>query len=191
MFDRVGPTLCPTGTPSLLAPRAAMPRPRLLPAAALLALAGCEPSAADGPHAPPAMRAADARGAASSISPRERAVLEAMAAFKQAIIDADIAALERIWTDEYTFVDARGRLVTRAQRLANLSSGATDIAVIDDEREITVRIYGDLAVVQNLSTLRGQFSGQPTATDLRGTFVWVRREGRWRLLTNVLTPVVR
>jgi hypothetical protein len=22
--------------------------------------------------------------------------------------------------------------------------------------------------------------GQPTDTDLRGTFVWVRRDGRWR-----------
>ena len=42
---------------------------------------------------------------------------------------------------------------------------------------------------QNLSTLRGTFSGAPTDTDLRGTFVWLRRDGRWRLVTNQLTAV--
>ena len=37
--------------------------------------------------------------------------------------------------------------------------------------------------------LTSPFSGQPTDTDLRGTFVWVRRDGRWRLVTNQVTPV--
>jgi len=69
------------------------------------------------------------------------------------------------------------------------SSGNTDVAIIDTEREITVRVYGDMAVVQNLSTLHGRFNGVPTDTDLRGTFVWVRRNGRWQLLTNQLTAV--
>src|SRR5215204_3690367 len=84
---------------------------------------------------------------------------------------------------------SKGAIVTRAQRLANLASGNTDVAVIDDEREITVRVYGDMAVVQNLSTLHGRFDGVPTDTDLRGTFVWVRRDGRWQLVTNQLTAV--
>ena len=86
-------------------------------------------------------------------------------------------------------VNPQGAFVTRAERLANFASGNTNVGVIDDEREITVRVIGDAAIVQNLSTLRGTFSGQPTATDLRGTFVWVRRDGRWRLVTNQLTPV--
>lgn len=118
-------------------------------------------------------------------------MLDAMAAYKQAVVAGDTVALKRLWTDAYTFINAQGALVTRAQRLANFASGATDVAVIDAEREVTVRVDGDMAVVQNLSTLRGQFSGRPTDTDLRGTFVWVRRHGRWQLVTNQLTPVVR
>lgn len=81
--------------------------------------------------------------------------------------------------------------MTRAQRLANIGSGSTDVQIIENEREITVRVFGDAAVGQNLSTLCGSFSGQPTDTDLRGTFVWLHRNGRWRLVTNQLTPVVR
>jgi len=116
-------------------------------------------------------------------------VLAAMENFKQAILASDVAELARIWTEDYTFINPQGAVVTRAQRLANIASGNTNVAVIDNEREITVRVYGDMAVVQNLSTLRGTFSGAPTDTDLRGTFVWVRRDGRWRLVTNQLTPV--
>ena len=116
-------------------------------------------------------------------------MLAAMEALKQAIIDADVAELARTWTDDYTFINPQGAIVTRAQRLANLASGNTDVSVIDDEREIAVRVYGDMAVVQNLSTLHGRFNGVPTDTDLRGTFVWIRRDGRWRLVTNQLTAV--
>ena len=132
------------------------------------------------PDAPNAARA-------GAMSPQELAVRAAMDDFKQAIIDADVDALARTWTDDYTFINPQGVLVTRAQRLANLASGNTDVNVIDNEREITVRVYGDMAVVQNLSTLHGRFNGVPTDTDLRGTFVWVRRHGRWQLLTNQLT----
>ncbi|GJG89063.1 hypothetical protein tb265_42440 [Gemmatimonadetes bacterium T265] len=127
---------------------------------------------------------------AAAPAPQEGTVLAAMDAYKRAVVASDTAALKRVWTDDYTFIDSRGTLVTREQRLANFASGATDVAVIDAERAVTVRVDGDMAVVQNLSTLRGRFSGRPTDIDLRGTFVWKRRGGRWQLVTNQLTPVV-
>ena len=169
------------------------PSVRLTTALALavsLPLAACQDGPADTPtdaSRPAAAMAALARGPAAS--PRERAVLAAMEAFKQAILDRDTSELARIWTEDYSFINPQGGLVSREERLANLGSGSTNVQVIENEREITVRLYGDAAIVQNLSTLRGSFSGQPTDTDLRGTFVWVRRDGRWRLVTNQLTAV--
>jgi len=41
-------------------------------------------------------------------------VLAAMEALKQAIIDADVAELARTWTDDYTFINPQGAIVTRA-----------------------------------------------------------------------------
>jgi ketosteroid isomerase-like protein len=171
-------------------------RPHLLIVAAI-ALAASLPFAAcrEGPDAEPtdpsrpALTSPAAAPVQSDASPRERAVLAAMENFKQAILERDTAELGRIWTENYTFINPQGGLVTREQRLSNLGSGNTNVQIIEDEREITVRLFGNAAVVQNLSTLRGSFSGQPTDTDLRGTFVWVRRDGRWRLVTNQLTPV--
>ena len=157
-----------------------------------LPLGGCDsPPANATPTAPSLTTIAKLAPAAAkaATSPQERAVHEAMDALKQAIIDGDVDELARIWTDDYTFINPQGAIVTRAQRLANLASGNTDVAIIDSEREITVRVDGNMAIVQNLSTLHGRFNGVPTDTDLRGTFVWVRRNGRWQLVTNQLTAV--
>ena len=156
--------------------------------AAALALPACREDPAAELTAP-SRPSSSAVAAKAAESPRERAVLAAMEEYKQAILDSDTAALGRIWTENYTLINAQGLLVTREQRLANIGSGSTDVQIIDDEREITMRLFGDAAIVQNLSTLHGTFSGQPTDTDLRGTFVWVRRDGRWRLATNQLTAV--
>jgi ketosteroid isomerase-like protein len=160
--------------------------------ASLLPLVGCGPSP-DGAPTDPSRPVAAAPAAArvrTAASPQGRSVLAAMENFKQAILASDTAELARIWIEDYTFVNPQGAVVTGAQRLANIGSGNTNVQVIDNEREITVRVFGDAAVVQNLSTLRGSFSGQPTDTDLRGTFVWLHRNGRWWLVTNQLTPVV-
>ena len=157
--------------------------------AAVFSLAACRDTPDAEPTAPAHPASFSAAQTQAAASPRERAVLDAMEQYKQAILDSDTAALAPIWTDDYTFINPQGALVTRAERLANIGSGNTNVQVIDNEREITVRLYGDAAIVQHLSTLHGTFSGQPTDTDLRGTFVWVRRNGRWRLVTNQLTAV--
>ena len=154
-------------------------------------LGACERSEPATPTAPArATAGVSFTRVSNNAPPQERAVLAAMEEYKQAVLDSDVDALARLWADDYTFINPQGALVTRAERLANFASGNTNVGVIDDEREITVHVHGDAAMVQNLSTLRGTFSGQPTATDLRGTFVWIRQNGRWRLLTNQLTPVV-
>ena len=160
--------------------------------AASLPMAGCDRSSPGSAPTDPSRAvttsAVTAR-AGDKVSPQERAVHAAMENYKQSVLDSDVGELDRIWTDDYTFINPQGAIVTKAQRIANFSSGNTDVAIIDSEREITVRVYGDMAVVQNLATLHGQFSGVPTDTDLRGTFVWVRRNGRWQLLTNQVTAV--
>jgi ketosteroid isomerase-like protein len=129
-------------------------------------------------------------GAAAAHGPRERAVLDAVDAYHRALIAHDAKALERIYAADYTFINDKGELVARAGRLANLGTGATAVGGIDNVREATVRIYGDNAVVQNRLTLRGQYSGRATDADVRVTYVWLWRAGRWQLVTNQVTPVL-
>ena len=161
-------------------------------ALASLAVTGCDQSAPTVTPTDPSRIIADGPALAranNKTSPQETAIRAAMENLKQSVIDGDLDELKQIWADDYIFINPQGRLVTRAERIANFSSGNTNVDVIDSEREIAVRIYGDMAIVQNLSTLHGQFNGVPTDTDLRGTFVWERRHGRWQLVTNQLTAV--
>ena len=160
--------------------------------ASSLLLAGCDRSSSGSTPTDPSgvvSTGALAARASDRVSPQEAAIRAAMEDYKQFIIDSNVEELDRQWTDDYTFINPQGAIVNKAQRLANFASGNTNVGIIDSEREITVRVYGDMAVVQNLSTLHGTFSGVPTDTDLRGTFVWVHRNGQWRLLTNQLTAV--
>ena len=134
--------------------------------------------------APPPSRAAQPRG------PRERAVLAALKTYEDAVLAGDTVTLKRIWADEYTFINARGMVVTRAQRLANFASRATEVAEALNRREIIVQVYGDNATVRQLFTLRGRYSGKVLDSEVRCSFVWVWRAGRWQMVFNQLTPVV-
>src|SRR5882724_10852500 len=46
----------------------------------------------------------------------------ALTAYRQALVKKDLPALEKIWTDDYTFIDSHGRVMTKADRLADLRS---------------------------------------------------------------------
>jgi len=52
----------------------------------------------------------------------EQEVRAAIEQYRTALMKGDTAALERIWADDYTFINASGVIVTKAERLANLKS---------------------------------------------------------------------
>jgi ketosteroid isomerase-like protein len=158
-------------------------------------LVGCEPSAPASPSDPGVNYAVTAPGGAAGAraateSPQEQAVIAALKEYERAIVASDTVALKQIWAEDYTFINPQGGLVTRAERLANLASGATNVVEGVNQREIVVRVYGDNAVVTQLFTLRGLFSGVMTDREVRGSFTWIKRAGRWQLVFNEITPVV-
>jgi len=162
---------------------------------ALPSLLGCDASAPDTPSAPPAARPAFASSAATAaragvLSQQQQDVLAALKAYEAAIIAEDTVALKRIWSEDYTFINPQGGLVTRAERLANIAAGATNVVEGVNQREIAIRVYGDNAVVTQLFTLRGTFSGVVTDREVRGSFTWIKRAGRWQLVFNEITPVL-
>ena len=173
---------------------------RPLVASAMLvlpALVACDQSKPDSPSAPSPTAAAmvpravlTSRGDNAS-SPQEQDVIAALKAYERAITAEDTVALKQIWSEDYTFINPQGGLVTRAERLANLASGATIIIEGVNQREIVVRVYGDAAVVTQLFTLRGTYSGVVTDREVRGSFTWIKRAGRWQLVFNEITPVVQ
>src|SRR5215475_1971270 len=77
----------------------------------------------------------------SENSKSEKEVREMIEKYRTALLQRDVSALEKIWADDYVFVNAFGDVVTKAQRLANVKSGATKLESINKEENIAVRVY--------------------------------------------------
>src|SRR4029450_8315987 len=77
----------------------------------------------------------------STDSKSEQEVKQMIEKYRAAFLRRDIPTLEKIWADDYVFVNAFGEVLTKAQRLANIKSGATTLESIKEEESITVRAY--------------------------------------------------
>ncbi len=119
-------------------------------------------------------------------------VKEMTAKYREALVQRDMTALKHIWADDYLFTNANGALLTKAQRLANLESGASGFESINpNDDEVNFRVYGDVVVVNSRVTLKGRYSGKETSGQFRSLHVWVRRGGGWQLVANQITPIAQ
>lgn len=125
----------------------------------------------------------------SENSKSEQEVRQAIEKYRTALLRRDIPTLEKIWADDYIFVNASGDVLTKAQRLANAKSGATTLDSINEEENITVRVYQNSAVATSRVTIKGQYSGQPTSGQYRSTHVWVKGPIGRQLVSNQLTTL--
>jgi ketosteroid isomerase-like protein len=107
--------------------------------------------------------------------------------YADALAKKDVAALDKIWADDYTFINPQGELVTKAQRLANLKSGSTEFQSVTPRQE-QLHLHGNVAVDIGRVELRGtKYSGQESSGEYRYTNVWVRTGGSWQILSNQIT----
>src|SRR6476646_2101614 len=125
----------------------------------------------------------------SANSTSEQEVRQMIEKYRTAILQRDIATLEKIWADDYVFVNATGDVLSKRERLANIKSGATTLDSINEEENVTVRVYQNSAVTTSRVTIKGQYGGQPTSGQYRSTHVWVKGPAGWQLVSNQLTAL--
>src|ERR1700758_3387324 len=101
----------------------------------------------------------------------------------QAQIHADAAALERIYADDFIGVGPGGAVRTKPQVIADFTSGDLRFQSITTD-DVQVRVYGNAAVETGNSTMNGQDKGKAVPHDTRFTRVWIKQQGRWRLVAN-------
>ena len=101
----------------------------------------------------------------------------------QAQIHADAAALDRIYAADFIGVGPSGTVRTKPQVILDFTSGDLKFQSITTD-EVQVRVYENTAVETGLSTMVGEDKGKPVPRDTRFTRVWVKQQGRWRLVAN-------
>src|SRR5204862_2839821 len=101
----------------------------------------------------------------------------------QAQIEADAEGLDRIYADDFIGIGPSGTVRTKAQVISDFTSGDLKFQSITTD-DVQVRVYENTAVETGLSTMVGQDKGKAVARDTRFTRVWVKQQGRWRLVAN-------
>ena len=101
----------------------------------------------------------------------------------QAQIHADATALDRIYAADFIGVGPSGRVRTKPQVISDFTSGDLKFQSITTD-DVQVRVYGNTAVETGRSTMIGQDKGKTVPRDTRFTRVWIKQQGRWRLVAN-------
>ena len=118
----------------------------------------------------------------------EQQVRELRNTLNQALLKADVATLDKVFADEFTIIRPNGMAVGKAVAIKDVESGKTKFESIE-ELDGKSHVYGDTGVVTTLERMAGQVGGNPFSTQVRNTYVCVKRDGRWLVVLRQMTPV--
>ena len=133
---------------------------------------------------------ASSSGKASGSGGVEQALEKKSHEYAQALTKRDVEALDEIWTADYTFVNPRGELLSKAQRVANIKSGTTEFQTMRPDKD-RLHVRGNVAVEVGRIVVEGEYSGHESSGEYRYTTVWIKIQKRWRMLANQITLIAK
>src|SRR5215831_10647589 len=96
----------------------------------------------------------------------------------KAFLDADVAALERVLTRDFTLTLSNGEVSTRADEVNELRGGKVHYDVFENY-DMKARLYGDTTgVVVGKTHVKGTAEGKPFDRVLQFTDTLVKRNGQ-------------
>jgi ketosteroid isomerase-like protein len=107
---------------------------------------------------------------------------------RQALLQGDTVALSRLVAEDFVEISRLGTLRTKADNMRDIVSGNLKLTTVRYD-SLTVRIYGDVAVLQGIADNAGTLRGMPFSGKIRYTRVFVRRAGRWQAVAMQQTSM--
>jgi hypothetical protein len=118
----------------------------------------------------------------------QQAVLDAEDRRYQAMIDADLETMDRLFADEVSYAHSTGVRDTKAEYFEKVRSKYYDYHSIDHPVE-RIAVLGDTAIVVGRMTADLDVDGTRKTIDNLALAVWTRAGGEWRLLAYAPTPL--
>jgi ketosteroid isomerase-like protein len=121
----------------------------------------------------------------------EQEIVNAEKDWMRAVASGDEATLRRLVGDEFAFTSAysTGEVAGKDDFIKNALTGVKGMDFeLHDSR---IHVYGDAAVVNTGMKIKYTFNGQDRSGDYLVTDVWVRRDGRWQVVTRHSSLPVR
>jgi ketosteroid isomerase-like protein len=98
-----------------------------------------------------------------------------------AMLKADVPALEKLLGTDLTYTHGDGRVIGKTAFIADFKTGAFKYTTIEPN-DVTVRIFGDAAVVTGGAGMHVVNQGVPADIKIRYTDVHVKRNGAWQMV---------
>ena len=123
----------------------------------------------------------------------EQEIRKLDAAEAEALLHKDVAALEKLWAEDFTVNNPRNTISRgRKEVIALIRNGLIDYSSFVREVE-TMVFHGDTVISMGLETIKSQgkapFAGQTVRR--RFTHFWMKQDGKWLLTArhaNVICP---
>ncbi len=110
-------------------------------------------------------------------------ILAAEEELRQAMLQNDVAALDRLIDDDLIFTAFNGALVTKAMDLESHNLGLLRATRIDASERL-IRRYGEIAVVIVRMDFEGTYAGQSANGAMRYTRIWRETPAGWRIVAG-------
>ena len=98
---------------------------------------------------------------------------------RDALLAADTVALSKMIASDFMEISRLGTVRTRADNIRDIASGTLHLTSVKYD-SLTVRVYGDVAVLTGIADNTGTMRGFPFTGKIRYTRVFVRKDGRWQ-----------
>jgi len=137
-----------------------------------------------------ALMTAGASTVAVQLGVDEKAVMATLELMAKATVEKDAATLEKIYGDDITYSHSSALTQTKAEVLAGIR-GAT-VNVFMRFSEMTIRVYGDVALAKGIVDFRNGPPGALTDNHLNILWVLVRRPAGplgWQIVARQTTRV--
>ena len=122
-------------------------------------------------------------------SETEKILREIEERLAKAWIEGDRAFIERVLADDWSVIDLTGRVLTKAEVLEE-AFGSEDRRVVSMRiDEVSIRLFGDWAIVRGRTRAAGEYRGETAEVALRFTDVFVHRSGNWQVVASQATLI--
>ncbi len=125
-----------------------------------------------------------------SPSPVEQTILKTEQEWEDALIKSDVAALDRIYADGLIYTHSNASVDDKATYIGNIKSGFTKYESMKRD-DIKVRVYDDTAVVNCHWQVNVTARGNKIITDARYLHVYIKQNGRWRMVAHQSTRIAQ
>jgi ketosteroid isomerase-like protein len=121
-------------------------------------------------------------------SAAEKEVMQVTQDACQAFLKADVAAAEALLAPEFTLVNSRAVVQSRAEVMKEIRDRDPVYSEFRNH-SMNAHVFGDAAIVQGITTVKGKSGEASFDVNVRFTDTLIRRDGKWRLVVSHVTAI--